>query len=412
MRCLYLFVLLIWGGGFRSYGQQAPPLVTGDFRLLPLAQFAEQLEAQTAHRIFFDSVATRGITVTLQVAQQPLRSVLEQALQSSGLHVAVDEQRNVFIFSGTGFSTTLPENYFRPQPAGTSPEPAVRPTAPPENRPAPAAAVATTASSPARQYVVGTPQAGRSNSTRVTITGFVREAKSGEPVIGASVASEALTLGAATNREGYYTLTLPVGEHMLSIRGIGLKPTQRRILLHSNGKLDIVAGEDITTLKEVVVQGEQNSNVAGLQMGVERLDIRTIRQVPTVFGEVDILRVVMTLPGVKTIGEGSTSISVRGGGTDQNLILFNDAVVYSPAHLFGFFSAFNPDLLKTVELYKSGIPAQYGGRLSSVLNITTRECNKQKLAGSGGVGLLTSRLTLEGPLVKNKSSFIIGGRTS
>ncbi|MBO0359220.1 TonB-dependent receptor [Hymenobacter sp. BT186] len=412
MKYLYLFALLIWCGGFCSYGQQTTPLVTGDFQQLPLTQFAAQLEAQTAHRIFFDSVATQGITVTLRVAQQPLRTVIEQALQPSGLHVAVDEQRNVFIFSGTAFSTTLPENYFRPQPTEASPELAALPAPASADRPAPAAAVATTASSPARQYVVGAPQAGRSSNARVTVTGFVREAKSGEPVIGASVASEALTLGAVTNRDGYYSLTLPVGEHLLSIRGIGLKPTQRRILLHSHGKLDIVAEEDITTLKEVVVQGEKNSNVAGLQMGVERLDIRAIRQVPTVFGEVDILRVVMTLPGVKTIGEGSTSISVRGGGTDQNLILFDDAVVYSPAHLFGFFSAFNPEMLKTVELYKSGIPAQYGGRLSSVLNITTREGNKQKLAGSGGVGLLTSRLTLEGPLVKNKGSFIIGGRTS
>ncbi|UOR05906.1 TonB-dependent receptor [Hymenobacter aerilatus] len=375
-------------------------------------QFAEQLEAQTSYRVFFDSAAVRGVTVTLQAQQQSLPSVLQQALAASDLHFVVDEQRNVFIFRGTGPSTALPENYFQQQPVAgrvAPPQPAPAPAQHPTPRPTSKATA--TASNSARLYEIGTPQASSRNS-RVTVAGVVREAKSGEPVIGASVAVEALALGTATNQFGYYTLTLPVGQHTLSVRGLGLKPAERRILLHSSGKLDIEAAEDITALKEVVVQGEKSGNLTGLQMGVERLDIRTIRQVPTVFGETDILRVVMTLPGVKTIGEGSTSLSVRGGNTDQNLILFNDAVVYSPSHLFGFFSAFNPDLLKTVELYKSGIPAQYGGRLSSVLNITTREGNKKKFAGSGGIGLLTSRLMLEGPIVKDKSSFIIGGRTS
>ena len=133
---------------------------------------------------------------------------------------------------------------------------------------------------------------------------------------------------------------------------------------------------------------------------------------PTAFGEADILRVVLMLPGVKSIGEGNTGLSVRGGGTDQNLVLFNDAIIYNPAHLFGFFSAFNPDMLKSVELYKSTVPARYGGRLSSVLDMVTREGNKKKLAGAGGIGLLTSRLTLEGPLVKEKGSLLMGGRTS
>ena len=151
------------------------------------------------------------------------------------------------------------------------------------------------------------------------------------------------------------------------------------------------------TLKEVVIEAEKDKNVSGMQMGLEKLDIKTMRQVPTAFGETDILRVVMTLPGVKSVGEGSTGLNVRGGATDQNLILFNDATIYNPSHLFGFFSAFNPDILQGVELYKSAIPAKYGGRLSSVLDITTREGNKKKFAGSGGIGPLTSRLTLEGP---------------
>ena len=153
----------------------------------------------------------------------------------------------------------------------------------------------------------------------------------------------------------------------------------------------------------MVIEAEKDKNVAGMQMGLEKLDIKTMRQVPTAFGETDILRVVLTLPGVKSVGEGSTGLNVRGGATDQNLILFNDATIYNPSHLFGFFSAFNPDILKTVELYKSAIPAKYGGRLSSVLEIATRDGNKKELAGSGGIGLLTSRLTLEGPHCKRQN---------
>src|SRR5206468_7934794 len=160
----------------------------------------------------------------------------------------------------------------------------------------------------------------------------------------------------------------------------------------------------------VTVSSEKMNNIKSRQMGLQRIDIKTIKQVPVVFGEADILRVVTTLPGVKTVGEAGTGLNVRGGSADQNLILFNDATIYNPAHFFGMFSAFNPEVVKDVELYKSSIPAKYGGRLSSVLEINSREGNKKNISGTAGIGLLTSRLTLEGPLIKDKSSFIIGAR--
>lgn len=336
--------------------------------------------------------------------------MLQQALAPAGLRAVVDEEHNVFVLKGGELATALPTDFFRPGAvaAGRPASPAA-PAATGLATGSPAAAPVVRATSPAQVYEVG--QAGTSTG-RATLAGIVREARSGEPVVGASVYIESPAIGVATDQYGYYALTLPVGPHVLHIRGIGIKNTQRRINLHGNGKLDVAVAEDFTNLKEVVVEAEKDKNVAGMQMGVEKLDIKTIRQVPTVLGEADILRVVLTLPGVKSIGEGSTAISVRGGNTDQNLILYNDAVVYSPSHLFGFFSAFNPDMLKTVELYKSAIPARYGGRLSSVLDITTRDGNRKRLAGAGGVGPLTSHLMLEGPILKDKASFIIGGRSS
>ena len=147
-------------------------------------------------------------------------------------------------------------------------------------------------------------------------------------------------------------------------------------------------------------------------MGVNKLDIKTIKQVPSVFGEPDILRVILTLPGVQSVGEASAGFNVRGGAADQNLILLDDATIYNPSHFFGFFSAFNPEIVKDVQLFKSSIPEKFGGRLSSVLEVTNREGNKKKIAGSAGIGLITSRLNIEGPIDSNKTSFILGARTT
>jgi hypothetical protein len=176
--------------------------------------------------------------------------------------------------------------------------------------------------------------------------------------------------------------------------------------------MNIEMKKQVMTLKKVIVSAEKASNIKSLQMGLQKLDIKTIKQVPVVFGEADILKVALTMPGVQTVGEASTGLNVRGGSADQNLILFNDATIYNPSHFFGMFSAFNPEVVKDVELYKSSIPAKYGGRLSSVLEVNSREGNKKDFAGSAGVGLLTSRLNIEGPLIKDKSSFIFGARTT
>jgi len=401
----HIFALLVTAGLLllhpASYGQQAGKLISGDFAALPFEQFARQLESQAQVRLYFDPAAVDSLSVTLRVSQQPLSSVLEQALKGSGLRFVLDDENRGFIFGGN-LNPALPETFFQAASAGSTP--AVE-----EPSPVPTARVRSLASAEGKVYEVG---AGGKPGARATLAGHVRDVKTGEPVIGASVFVEALNVGASTDQFGYFSLTLPVGRYELKVRGVGIKSTRRQIQLRASGKLDIDVQEDIVPLKEVVVQAEKDKNVASTQMGVERLDIKTMRQVPTAFGETDILRVVLTLPGVKSVGEGSTGLNVRGGATDQNLILFNDATVYNPSHLFGFFSAFNPDILQTVELYKSAIPAKYGGRLSSVLDISTREGNKKKFSGSGGIGPLTSRLTLEGPLAKDRSAFLISGRAS
>ncbi|MCB2408656.1 TonB-dependent receptor [Hymenobacter sp. BT178] len=386
--------------------QLTPPLISGDFTNIRFPEFVKQLEAKTPYRFYYQPEALDTLKVNLQVTEKPLDAVLLSALQKTPFRFAFDNERRVYITTGTALQPNLPDNFFMLE--ATDAVAVEDETVVDED----AKARSNSSTSELKLYEIGkrpaTPATGK-----VTLAGHIRDINSGEPVIGAAVFVETpATIGTATDQFGYYALTLPAGRYELKVRGIGIKNTRRQVLLHANGKLEIDVEEDITPLKEVIIEAEKDKNVAGMQMGLEKLDIKTMRQVPTAFGETDILRVVLTLPGVKSVGEGSTGMNVRGGATDQNLILFNDATIYNPAHLFGFFSAFNPDILKTVELYKSAVPAKYGGRLSSVLDIATRDGNKKKFAGSGGIGLMTSRLTLEGPLVKDKSAFIIAGRTS
>ncbi|AKD03597.1 TonB-dependent receptor [Pontibacter korlensis] len=406
-RKLFLLILLSAGTIATSLAQQATePLVTGKYTSTAFQDFIKDLEAQTSYTFYFDPAAVDSLAVTMQVNAQPLSQVIKQALQGTNLHFAISQQRQVFITAERAILTRLPKDFFT---KGGATEAAGQPQL--AELYLPQQQTRAKAVSEIKLYEIGTPNS-NNKSGKANLAGTIRDAKTGEAIIGAYVYIESPTIGTASDQYGYYSLTLPVGRHELKIRGVGLRNARRQVMLHSNGKLDIEMEEEVRTLKEVLVEAEKDRNVSGLQMGMERLDIRTIKQVPTAFGETDILRVVLTLPGVKSVGEGSTGMNVRGGSTDQNLILVNDATIYNPAHLFGFFSAFNPDVLKSVELYKSAVPAKYGGRLSSVLEVTTREGNKKEFSGSGGIGLLTSRLTLEGPIIKDKTSFLLGGRST
>jgi hypothetical protein len=251
---------------------------------------------------------------------------------------------------------------------------------------------------------------------KVTLAGYVRESNTGEPIVGATISADPSKTSITTDQFGYYALSVVPGRHTIRISYAGMKDTKRQVNIMTDGSLDVLLQEKVASLKAVLVVAEKNSRTKNTQMSVEKINIKTIKQVPVVFGEADVLRVVMTLPGVSSAGEAGTGFNVRGGSVDQNLILFSDATIYNPSHLFGFFSAFNPDVVKGVELYKSSIPEKYGGRLSSVLDVSAREGNSKKLSGVGGIGPLTSKLMLEGPLLKSKkntgTTFILGGRTT
>jgi hypothetical protein len=388
-------------------GQVNDQLITVNFQQAGIQQFAAELEAKTGYRLYYEPKQFDSLRVTLQALQKPLAVVLSLAFQNTNYHYAIiTDQKQVLLTKGHEIKTALADGFFgQINKKGLVVAQVTEFIDDDREKKIPEATTEN------KIYEIGI----KTNAVKTgnaTIAGYVREIKTGEPIIGASIFVPDVKLAVATDQFGFYSLTLPKGKHILTVKSIGTRDTRRQIILYTDGKLNIELQEQVMALKEVKISGEKVSNVRGLEMGVNRLDIKRIKEIPAVFGEADVLRAVLVLPGVQTVGEATTGFNVRGGSADQNLILLNDAVVYNPAHFFGFFSAFNPDIIKDVQLYKSSIPEKFGGRLASVLDVNDREGNKKKFGGTAGIGLLTSRLSLEGPVIKDKTSFLLGARTT
>lgn len=248
---------------------------------------------------------------------------------------------------------------------------------------------------------------------KFTISGTVIEESSGETLFGVNIIVPELQAGTVTNEYGFYSLTLPSGEYEVIYSSIGYASKRTQVSLTANIKNDIALSTDTESLDEVVIETDRERfNVRSPQMSANKLTASTIKKIPVVLGEVDVIKSLTMLPGISTAGEGASGFNVRGGSADQNLILLDEATLYNSSHLFGFFSVFNPDAIKDLTLYKGGIPARYGGRVSSVLDIYQKDGNKRNYHASGGIGLVASRLLLEGPIKKDKASFLLGGRSS
>ncbi|HTH57877.1 MAG TPA: TonB-dependent receptor [Cyclobacteriaceae bacterium] len=366
-------------------------------------EFVKTVESQTSFHFFYDHRSTDSLLVNTTANDEALPNVLKRIFDGTRFSFSV-YQESIFITQGRELYTFLPYPLFDDDVESTTP--ARRPIAyvdfdlkeqskDDENK----------------VYRIGD-RANFNSKGRATISGMIKSQSTGEPIVGAAVVDENSTTGVSSDPFGRFQLELSTGSHSLKFRMLGMKPVVRRIFLLSTGSLNIEMAEEITPLKEVLVRSDKDAHVTSLQMGVQKLDIKMMKQIPLALGETDVLKAVTALPGVQTVGEGTLGLNVRGGSTSQNQILFNDAFVYNPAHFFGFFSTFNPDVVKSVELYKSGITADYGGRLSSVLDIRAREGNQKKLSASGGISPVAVRLTVEGPLIKDKTSFLVGVRST
>jgi CarboxypepD_reg-like domain/TonB-dependent Receptor Plug Domain len=248
---------------------------------------------------------------------------------------------------------------------------------------------------------------------KFTISGYIKDASNGEALIGVSVFVTETKGGGVTNEYGFYSITLPPANYTLHYSYVGYSTITKVINLDKNVRTDIELSGEEQQLQEVIVQaGIEQANVQNLEMSTNKLDIKTIQRIPAFLGEADVIKSLQLLPGVSTVGEGASGFNVRGGSVGQNLILLDEAPVYNSSHLLGFFSVFNPDVVKDTKLYKGGIPARYGGRLSSLLDVRLKEGNSKKLEVTGGIGTIFSRLAIEAPIIKDKASFIVAVRRS
>jgi hypothetical protein len=399
--CVAIFLLLLLLS-LKSQGQ-GNKLISGNFIGYSFTQFANEIESKTSFHFYYDVAELDSITVNLSVTQVTISRLLDEVFKSTSIHYSIDSSGRIFV-SRFAIKTDLPRNFFEPGNENPSDINADQYADEPGK-------AKLKISAENKLFEIGL-KTTKPLTGKATISGYVRDVQSGETIVGASIYIDTPSIIVNSNQYGYFSLTIPKGRHVIKISSTGMQETKRQILLYSDGKLDIELHEYIASLKTIVVSADKTSNIKSLQMGVSKLNIKQIKQVPVLFGEPDIMKVVMTLPGVTSVGEASNGLNVRGGSTDQNLILFNDATIYNPSHLFGFFSAFDPDVVKGIELYKSYIPEKYGGRLSSVLDVTMKDGNSKKWSGVAGISPVTSKLTIEGPLVREKTSIILGGRTT
>ncbi|MBP93052.1 MAG: hypothetical protein CMC55_02910, partial [Flavobacteriaceae bacterium] len=251
------------------------------------------------------------------------------------------------------------------------------------------------------------------SQNNVTLNGVISDIESSETLIGVNILFPELKTGATTNEYGFYSITLPEGTYKIVISYLGYSEVSETITLSENLTKNFALAESVESLNEIVIKEDvEKLNIRKPQMSLNAMSANTIKEIPVVFGEADVIKSITLLPGVTTAGEGASGFNVRGGAADQNLILLDEATIYNSSHLFGFFSVFNPDAIKDLKLYKGGIPARYGGRVSSVLDIYQKEGNKNKFHMNGGIGLISSRLLAEGPINKGRGSFLLGGRAT
>lgn len=377
--------------------------INKDFNNEPLSAVFKLIESETQYHFYYRNEQIDTFRISLNAKNLTVKEFLSGYLMNEGYNYAIDSN-NIFITVGREIVTTLPPGFFNLNSEEKS-----------------------HFNSAIFDYMDNKEKEKKTNEEEIfeigqktknitggkaNIAGYITDEKTGEPIIGAVIYHEKSGVGVVTNAFGYYTISLATGKNDLKVSCIGMKERVIKTIIYSNGNLDIILSPYVIPLKEVVIEAERGANVYRMQMGHEKLDLKTIKQLPMAMGEVDLMKAVLTLPGVKSIGESSTGLNVRGGATSQNLILLDDAVIYNPSHLFGFFSSFNPDVIKNIELYKSNMPAKYGGRTSSVLEAESKEGNKKKITGSGGLGLVTGRFNIEGPIIKDKMTFIAGGRTT
>jgi hypothetical protein len=400
-----LFIICIALNLYLSVSGQQPDsvVVSCNFMNTPFEDFAEIIEKNTALKFFYLQDWVKNVTITFSGTNIPLSHLLNDQLKKTNLAFFIDDN-NVYIFQKAEIIAELPD-YIVSQINDEKKD------------------TLNGVTETERKYLEGNKKAlvevlEIGDKQKVTkgikclINGRIIDESNEEPLIGATVYIEDLKTGAVADIDGRFKIILTPGKFKAIFNYMSMKPQEYYLQVYSSGQITIEMKKELIEIDEVKITANRNDNIRGIQMGFERISAKKMKEIPVVFGEKDVLKVAQMLPGVLNVGEGSSGFNVRGGSSDQNMFYFNKVPVYNTSHLFGFFSSFNSDVINDFTLYKSNIPASYGGRLASVFNITTRQGSKKKFFGQGGISPITAHFSLEVPAIKDKVSIVVSGRSS
>ncbi len=366
---------------------------------------ADTLEKKAEVKIYYSNKWVDSLYLNINSSNDSLESILNKTLKKDGFSFIITEKNKVILSKGYTIKTNFVEQYnayLKMNMVKPDSSYYTRPVQLQDN---------TVSNDEYKVFKIGRPsESGKSE--RASLSGTVLEPATGNPVVGAVIYIAKIKAGAVTNNVGFYSLSLPKGQYQLECRMVGMRSSVRNIIIYSDGVLDIEMAEKTNQIDEVVISANKENMVRNVRLGVEKISVKMLRKIPMGFGESDLVKTSLLLPGVQTVGEASGGYNVRGGSADQNLILLNNAPILNSSHFFGFFSTFNSDLIADATLYKSGMPAKFGGRISSVMDIAPYEGNGEKIKVSGGINPMTGRILVDGPVKRGKSTFAIGSRAT
>ncbi len=395
-------ILFILTMGFQGFGQKSIVLSPQDYNGLSWDSFVKKISKTHQVRFFYEEPLpeVRQIIVSDTIA---LINFLEKTFENHRLYISTDKKGNYFFTKNSPLKVGLPPGFFEEE-TQTAPKSGT-------NKTDLNTYLKTNDDYTKRTIIIGTSKKAKKGK-KCVISGYVKSAENGDPIIACTIYIKNLGIGAVTSEKGYYSLTVPRGIHVLTASSIEQKEKKLTIDVRSEGNLNIVLEKGLISLDEIVIKGDRYDNVKSTNMGLERLEMKQVKGIPQILGETDLMKIALMLPGVQNTGEASSGFNVRGSPSDQTQFFINNVPIYNTSHLFGFFSAFNPDAVEEFKLYKSNIPVEYGGRLASVFDVSTTQGNRKKFSASGGISPVTGRIFLETPIQKDRSSAYIGVRST
>lgn len=367
--------------------------------------FVDHLEKETFCKIYYADDWVDSLFINVDSSGEDLEQILYKALANSGFAFIITGNNKIVLYREYTIKTNFQEEYERylaENMAETDPVVYVAPLIMVEDE--------KYISDEFRLFNIGNPSE-MNRKGRVVLSGTIKDAATGLPVVGAIIYVNRIRIGTVSDIDGFYSLALPRGKYLVEYRTIGMETARRNLNINSEGEFNIEMYEKLNQLEEVTVSAHRDNNVQSLLMGTEKISLKMLKQIPMGIGEPDVIKSSLLLPGVQSVGEAAAGYNIRGGSTDQNLMLLNGAPILNPSHFFGFFSTFNSDVIGDITLYKSGIPANFGGRISSVMDIKLKEGNKETFKASGGISPVTGRVMIEGPL-NDRVSYIFSARTT